>query len=871
MKFRIHLITLFTCCSSAAAFGQPAKLEGRIFDDKGGVAQAIRIIAAGGQAATTDNKGHFRINFPASVQPGQAIRIEVVKRNWVIYQPMFGKSVTQSLDRNYELLHVIIVPKGSPLALSPRRLSQVIAQWTAERVKLRSEVGRLEQDLDEYAFFRQYAKEYGFSLDQFRDAAEQWAKIKGSDDKEERALKEYWQKHYGSAAQLAQESGKVAVEELKQANEKTVEASLKVIRRYKLAGNAYYAQYKFKEALGAYNEIEKHFDTGALSKDRLIAERAEIRFLATNTKVAIGLRVGGEESLQLLKEALADIQLNAIFYTREQFPRDWAAAQNSLGNVLSSLGVRVRGTESLKFLNEAVTAYRAALEVGTREELPQEWALTQSNLGNVLRNLGERIGGAESIEYLKNSIATHRAALDVRTRSTWPQQWATSQRNLGNSLRSLGVRVSGAESIKNLKEAVAAYRGALEVRTREQSPEEWAATQTNYGNALWSLGLQVRGEDGVGYLKGAVAAHRFALEVRTRGLSPQDWAATKNNLGIALSSLSELAGDDESIEYLKEAVAVFRAALEVRSRKEFSQDWASTQDNLGSALGNLGKRVRGTEGIKLLNQAVVAFRAALEVRTREPLPQQWAATQNNLGIVLGGLGGLVTGEEKVKYLNEAVVAYLAALEVRTREQFPRQWGATQNNLAIAYFTLEDWVRASDAYANSLTIYPDNEDAYKTALNIYHDKLFRFDKAFALIQEWLTRHPDDISARVDSAEAHFTTARFGECGQRITAFLATPDVPPSAKTALRAIEIACLLADNKASQVPLKMDALIEEVTHQRPEFNVSWDFGGAKHFVSQHEKLSPNRVWLGHLFEALANKDRDTILKSLKDLEVNFK
>src|SRR2546427_4410271 len=196
MKFSIAITVLFISCFSAIAFGQQAKLEGQVLDDKDAPVSRTRLVAAGGQAAVTDDKGHFRISFPASTQPGQSARIEVVKSNWVIYQPMFGNCVTQSTERNYEPLRVVIVPKGSPLALSPKRLSQVIAQWTAERVKLRAEVGTLKQNVDEYAFLRQYANEYGLTLEQFREAAEQWAQIKESDDKEERALKEYWQKNY---------------------------------------------------------------------------------------------------------------------------------------------------------------------------------------------------------------------------------------------------------------------------------------------------------------------------------------------------------------------------------------------------------------------------------------------------------------------------------------------------------------------------------------------------------------------------------------------------------------------------------------------------------------------------------------------------
>ncbi|HEX5701855.1 MAG TPA: hypothetical protein VFX97_01395 [Pyrinomonadaceae bacterium] len=921
MKFRNSLFVLFISCFSATALGQQAKLEGQVFDDKNRAVVGVRIVAAGGQSAVTDRKGHFKIGFPISAQPGQATRIQVVKSNWVVFQPMLGNCVTQSAERNYEPLRVVIVPKGSPLALSPKRLSQVIAQWTAERAKLRVEVGNLQQELDEYAFLQQYAKEYGFTLEQFRDAAERWAQIKESDDKEERALKEYWQKNYGKAAQLALESAQVAGEELKQANNKTNEASLKVIRRYKLAGNAYYAQYNFREALDAYNKIEKRFDAKELSKEIFIAEWAEMNFLIGNAKVALGVRVAGDENSQLLKEALANYQQSFTIYTRDQLPKEWAATQNSVGNVLLSLGVRARGAESVKYLNDSEAAYRTALEVATREKLPHEWAKTQNNLGIMLRSLGERASAEEGVKHLNNAITAFRAALEVRTREQLPEEWAATQTNLGNTLQSLGVRVGGAEGVRYLKDAIKAFRAALEVRTREKLPQEWAASQTNLGNALWALGLRVSVEEGINYLKDALALHRTALEVRSREKLPQDWAATQNNVGIVLASTGERLSGAASIKQLKDAVGAFRAALEVRTREHLPQDWAITQSNMGGALLNLGLRISGeeginylkdaaaahraalevvtreqlpqqwasrqanlgsalqylaervsdAEGIKYLKEAVEAHQSALEVRTRERLPPQWATTQNNLGNTLRGLGERVEREAAIRHLKDATIAHRAALEVFRREDFPQQWAITQNNLARDYVQLHDWPAAAEAYTNVLSLDRGQREAYDKAASIYHDILFKFDKAFDLHQQWLAQHTEDISAQINYAEAHFSVGRFAECEQRVNALLTNPRVPVSTKTALRATKIASLLADGKASQVPVNLDALIAEVAGQPAAFKVEWVFDGTRHFIDQNEKLSSYRAWLGRLFVALASKDRDTMLKALQNVRANYK
>src|SRR5262245_36908554 len=125
MKVNLTLFTVFILCSSATALGQQAKLEGHVFDDKEARVSGVRILAPGGQSNETDSLGHFTIAFPSSVQPGQATRIDVAKPGWVVYEPMLGNCVTQNSARNYEPLKVIIVPKGSLLALSPKRLGQV--------------------------------------------------------------------------------------------------------------------------------------------------------------------------------------------------------------------------------------------------------------------------------------------------------------------------------------------------------------------------------------------------------------------------------------------------------------------------------------------------------------------------------------------------------------------------------------------------------------------------------------------------------------------------------------------------------------------------------------------------------------------------
>ena len=85
------------------------------------------------------------------------------------------------------------------------------------------------------------------------------------------------------------------------------------------------------------------------------------------------------------------------------------------------------------------------------------------------------------------------------------------------------------------------------------------------------------------------------------------------------------------------------------------------------------------------------------------------------------------------------------------------------------------------------------------------------------------------------------------------------------------ECKYLLAFNQADRLSPKMEALIAEISSKPADFKVGWAFDGTKHFIIQTEKLSPYRDWLDKLFDAIGGKDRETILKGLKEAKESFK
>jgi tetratricopeptide (TPR) repeat protein len=214
-------------------------------------------------------------------------------------------------------------------------------------------------------------------------------------------------------------------------------------------------------------------------------------------------------------------------------------------------------------------------------------------------------------------------------------------------------------------------------------------------------------------------------------------------------------------------------------------------------------------------------------------------------------------------LNESVMAYRQALEVQTPEALPWNWAQTQYHLAHAYLALDAWSKAAASFVQLLRVYPDNVEAYYTASLLYHEKLFAFEEAFSLSQQWLAFHPADLEARSQLVEQCFTTGRFAKAVEYLTALLANPKLEVQMKIPLQALEIAALLSLDQKESVAEKFKLLCITIAGQPADFSLGWTFVGTKRFIGQDEHLVPCRVWLLELFTALEEKGRNAILMGL--------
>ena len=89
---------------------------------------------------------------------------------------------------------------------------------------------------------------------------------------------------------------------------------------------------------------------------------------------------GKDEALELFSRAETACRSALLVFKREQFERDWAMAQNNLGDALRGKAGCSQGVAAVGFLVEAVAAYHASLEVLTEDQFPTDYASVSRSL-----------------------------------------------------------------------------------------------------------------------------------------------------------------------------------------------------------------------------------------------------------------------------------------------------------------------------------------------------------------------------------------------------------------------------------------------------------------------------------------------------------
>lgn len=195
---------------------------------------------------------------------------------------------------------------------------------------------------------------------------------------------------------------------------------------------------------------------------------------------------------------------------------------------------------------------------------------------------------------------------------------------------------------------------------------------------------------------------------------------------------------------------------------------------------------------------------------------------------------------------------------------------TQNNLAKAALALEDWSTAAESSRHVLTLYPDYDEAYQRAHLVYHEKLFAYASAFEVTTHWLDRHPEDVPAQANFAEAHLTTGHFAEAERHLEQLLKKPDLDSTSSVGLRIVDMVTALALKKAAAVPQKLQELRTFLSQQPETFQAGWSFDGTAHYVQTEQVFARYRPWLMELFAVVKAKDRAALLAALDRVQAGF-
>lgn len=840
-------------------------LKGELITDSDQPVPGTRIGVSGGPSVRTDSKGSFQIRLSNDFIEGEQVIISVLKKGWVINQPLDGEWNLPNIKyQDVHMTMVIIVPFGSKALWNHARIEKYIAKLSDEQAKLKK-VGNKPRPVDFSYYLSKWAEKYGFTPAQVKTTFNDWAEaVKDSDNYRTLGLRHFYKKKFSAAAFNFEKAALQGEARRKALKERIRQEDIATYENWRDAGKSLYTDYKFREALEKYKKAEK-----IVTLNSYPMQWTEILYLRGNAEYELGVRVEGKESHALLFSAVASYRRVLEVCKRQHFPQIWALTQNSIGNALREQGSRTKGGESVQLLNEALTAFRHALEVRTREHFPQRWAMTQNDLGIVNIQLAKCYGGQESELLIIKAVEAFRRTLEVCKRENFPDQWAGTQNNLGNAFQDLGSRAKLDEGVPLLNQAVGAYNLALEFHSRQNFPNDWAILQNNLGNVFQELGIRNSGRQRTLLLEDSVLAYRKALEVDSRQNNPQDWAMTQKNLGGVLLELGIDIGGEKGERLLEEAVVTHRKALEVCDNENFPQHWAMIQHSLGLVLKAQGIRKRGQESIQLLNESVAVYHKALKIYNNQNFPQQWARTQTMLGVALLELGIRSIDGERALFFNKAEEAFHKALKVRKFEYMPHSWALTQMNIAKLNELQKKWSAASECYLNVYKVYPFYAAAKLSSL--YQNKAFLFKKALDLNLFHIKNYPKDLATHLRIVENCFTSCFFTEGNEYIATMKSVFADFSYHLIILKIFEISNFMGLNNHDTAEMHLEILITQIRKQKQDFKIEWDFTGTKYFIHNNKALEPHREWRLPFFTSLEKIGRDAILKDLRELKKAYK
>lgn len=167
-----------------------------------------------------------------------------------------------------------------------------------------------------------------------------------------------------------------------------------------------------------------------------------------------------EEGDRLLVEAITAYRSAQEIFSKEASPVEWSSAQTYIAHALACRNQSQSGNDSNA---DGVAAQREVLKVLTLLKHPKEWAAAQASLGNLLYHQAVFTGRKEAQILLGESLKALSAATEVRTRETMPEEWGRAQIDFGQVFNAYSKYGTPSEKRDHLKTAEQHLLAAVEV------------------------------------------------------------------------------------------------------------------------------------------------------------------------------------------------------------------------------------------------------------------------------------------------------------------------------------------------------------------------------------------------------------------------
>lgn len=216
----------------------------------------------------------------------------------------------------------------------------------------------------------------------------------------------------------------------------------------------------YRMAADIYGQAADGLTEDADALHRAVARRALGAILPILAPAMEQLVVTDEEDRPLgpLAQAAQHLEAASEHFTREDFPKEWAALQSRLGQICYRIDAQEGDQELLK---KSLNHYQAALQVFNRVDHPMRWGEVMNSIGQAAAILGEQM---KSVELFEKAIEACSSALEVRHKLDHPMLWAATQNNLGSALFMLSKQTHDPGQVEAAREAFALAKGVYEAR-----------------------------------------------------------------------------------------------------------------------------------------------------------------------------------------------------------------------------------------------------------------------------------------------------------------------------------------------------------------------------------------------------------------------